>query len=253
MHSVLPSQVTQTQTGSAWSYKAEQFKLCQHVTDLINHRSQSDAQHNHTIDQPLTSDLIDQLAEGLFKSLTAVSGDPQVKTMADRLPDPSAQTQSPEHDAMDRLMRRLSSELVARAPNIISRAIASAAPETRKLAASALTENSTSRADKPDTQMAAKSKARLFWAKAKPNQLQGSANDAENAGPVVRSISSNELAAVRAALCASDAARPAGPMRLVIQTRFAFKTLTDLSHSLTSAVANKRRAEGLAPQDGVKH
>ena len=241
------------QAGSALLDKAAQFKLCQHITDLINHRSQSDAQHSHAIDQPVTPDLIDQLADGLFIPLTAVSGDPQVGTITDRLPDPSSQTQSPEHGDIDRLMRRLSSELVARAPSIISRAIASASPNTRKLAASALTESATSRADMLGTQKAAKSKAGLFWAKAKPGQSHDSANDAANAGPATHSISSNELAAVRAALYAADAARPAGPKRLVTQTRFALKTLTDLSHSLTSAVTDKRRTEGRAPKDGVKH
>lgn len=239
--------------GTAVLDHAAQSDLSQQIAALINQRSQSDAQQSQTIDQPLTPDLIDQLVDRLFQPLATASGNPEVATVPDLSADPTPQSQSPEHSDMDRLMRRLSSELVARAPNIISRAIASAAPKARKLVEPLPQKNSTALGDTPTSQNAAVSKPGLFWTKAKRGGAQVHDNNTISEKTQTRKISSGELKAVRDALYASDVSRPDGPQRIAAQTRRVLKTLTDLSHSLSGATTQKGRTIAAAPKDGIKH
>ena len=220
--------------------------LCKDVTDRLDLLFPSDARQTLTLDQPLTPDLMDQVVEGLFH----LKADPVVASPEPPLPrDDSADARAaPRLPAgageMDRLMRRLSNELGARGPNVISKAIAQATRGATNGATSGAATNdvpppsaSVHSAPTPRGQAGNRAKFAVpHW----PGPASGPAPDAT----AQQSRTKTELQAVRDALYAADqtgAAPAAGRAgtRQAIRDRVA-QALAHLPTGLVSTVAGLR-------------
>ena len=219
------------QPGCAPLTKNMQLSLCRRVTDLINQRYQSDVQQTRSLDQPLTVDLIDAVVDALYQS-NKPDDQPLKLTHDLDTPDASAQISVAGPNDMDRLMGRLTSELMTRPPNLIARAIASASPMTRQ--------NSSSPAYPLDTTKAMKSGSSLFWSRTKSMELASGNYKNQNTLQLERRAFSNELKAVRAALYTAEVSQNSGTRLISEKAKLAYLTLAALSHGLTDAVLSRR-------------
>ena len=237
---------------------ADQIALGQQITDVINQHYLCDAQRTCATDQPLTADLVDAVVETLYQPQNPMSdqGKPLVRTGGSQEVAPEKINDEPGE--MERLMRRLSTELVTRTPSIITRAIASAVPKTRKVADPghrqiASAESGETAVDLTQVSKAAKSSASFLWGKAKAGQAAARKAEALGTAVATRPASSAELRAVRAALYADDFAQSRGVTRISAKTKLAYHALTDLSHGFVKAVSNRRRGDDPPAKDPVKH
>ena len=236
----------------------DQIALGQHAIDLINQHCPCDVQRTCAIDQPLTADLVDALVDTLYQPSDTLAHQSQPTMQGGEIPDVAPQESAEEPGDMERLIRRLSSELVTRTPSIISRAIASAAPKSRKLAEpwhpkTISSESPATDVDLTHAPKAIKSRAGFLWGKAKAGQAAARKDEALGTGVASRRASSAELRAVRAALYADDFAQNRGTKRISEKTKLAYQTLTGLSHSFVSAVSNRRRDDDPPSKDPIKH
>ena len=206
--------------------------LCQGVTDPLARQFPSDAKTTQILDRALTPDLIDQVVDRLFET---------DQDSADAVEDLTLDTQSPspssaEPGDMDRLLSRLSSELVARPPNLISRAIAQATLKRR--VAEQLMERPPQDHPAPTKQSKARRAGGGFWQVTKGKSAIRAAGCAH--------ASSSELKAIREALYATDAKRQHGVgmllnSRLVLQAMSSIQSLATLQGGIASTVADLRR------------
>jgi hypothetical protein len=235
--------------------KPDQDILCHSITERLQQRFPSDTLQTQTIDQPLTPDLIDRVVDALFQPAIEAPAPEAIITASEPKPEPAAIMPSiAEPSDMDRLMNRLSSELTARTPSIISRAIASASPKARATAAqdrAGAASEAVRGSHENSLAVAAKGKivGSLFWRKAPqlPTESQAVTQPTKNQP---RRTSSTELKAVREALYADDHARGFGGGLLsgslvAAQTKQALLVLAALPSGLASSVAGLRRSENV--------
>lgn len=230
----------------------DQLLLCEAVAARLLQRFPSDAQKSQILSHahPLTSDLIDHVVDGLY--LQEVGHSPPA-TATPAVADISRPAPAAEPGDMERLMHRLSSELTARTPSLISRAIASATPRGRASAAQnqAATGAGTKPAETHDQPKQAK--GGLFWRKGQPSPPTSIADVAPAAIQARPPASTGELKAVRDALYANDAAHGSSAGRVAAQTRHALQMLAALPHSFAAAVADKRRNDVPPVGTQIKH
>jgi hypothetical protein len=232
----------------------DQLLLCGAVAERLVQRFPCDAQRSQTLSHPhpLTSDLIDRVVDGLYQQ-AAENTDPA--TMQPVLAEITRSEATSEPGDMERLMHRLSSELTARTPSLITRAIASATPrgrtatEKNQAALMAGTRSAETKASDPPNH----AKGGLFWRKGQPSPPTGSADPAQSVLQARPLASSSELKAVRDALYAKDAAHGISAGRVAAQTRHALQMLAALPHSFAAAVADKRRQDVPPVGTQIKH
>lgn len=215
--------------------QADQELLCQALTERLDRRYPCDARLDQTLDQPLTPDLIDQLVEALGPE-TKISPAPGEFCEMVALPLSS----SDEVD-VDRLMSRLSQELVTRSPSLISRAIASA---TSPAAPSQSVKHAKTITD------------RHFWPRPLFAGLKTDHTSGTSTEPVRQGGAPSELKAVRDALYAPDQAtisyttRQVG-VRIATQTRRALEVLVSLPASLANSAADLKRNQSIGER--IRH
>lgn len=217
--------------------EADQELLCQAVAERLERRYPCDARLDRSLDQDLTPDLIDHLVESLVQD----NNDAPVLDTSGEIVDPPLPS-SDEVD-VDRLMSRLSQELVTRAPSVITRAIASAtaiAPSA-KMQSSGQTKPSLSE--------------RHFWpmplfVRTKTHFASGTSVAASR-----QRGASGELKAVRDALYADDHATDSNTRRVGIRiathTRRALEVLVSLPASLANSATDLKRKQNIG--DRVRH
>ena len=238
---------------------ADQFLLSEAVTERLSQRFPSDAQRSQTLTHPfpLTSDLIDHVVDALFqqdgdKSRPEIAA-PAAPLSVDIAPTPVGG----EPSDMERLMHRLSSELTARTPSLISRAIASATPRGRKTAAKGratpFTEPVVSDAEtRPEIEKTPKARGRLFWSKTSASHQAAHPDPVQSPPQARKAASSSELKAVRDALYAQDMSKGQSGTRIAAQTRHALQSLTALPLSLAAVLADRRRGTAMIG-NRIKH
>jgi hypothetical protein len=233
----------------------DQDMLGQAVIERLHRRFPSDAQQTQTIDQPLTPDLIDRVVDALFQPDVEADAPAAPVAYPEAKPEAAVIMASiAEPSDMDRLMNRLSSELTARTPSIITRAIASASPKTRASAAqdkvdAAPRAKAVPSESAPTTATKPKFSGGLFWRKAPQVRTESQASTQPTQSRPQR-ISSTELKAVREALYANDRSRGFGGSlvsgsRIAAQTKQAIQTLVTLPGSLASSIGVLRRSENV--------
>ena len=241
--------------GRAVLAKSDQIALCQKVADRLNMLFPSDAHQTQTHDEPLSPDLIDRVVDVLFHQDHDKPDAVIVKIEPDRFAVDAEETL--ESKDMDRLLKRLSSELVARTPNIISRAIASAAPKGRVANVKDQTKASTGTsavctkgAQAPTN--GPKTKCGLFWRTGQKPQLIA-AEDTQDAHPFAASSASlNELKAVRDVLCARDITQTFNTREIAARARMVLSSLTVLSHRAPNKIGSVR-GDDQAAEKRLKH
>jgi hypothetical protein len=230
----------------------DQLLLCKAVAARLVQRFPCDAQRSQTLSHahPLTSDLIDHVVDGLYQQEVENPGPATVTPAIAAITHPET---ADEPGDMERLMHRLSSELTARAPSLISRAIASATPRGR--ASAAQNQAAAGAGTKPvaTSGQPKQAKGGLFWRKGQPSPPTSLADAAQPALQAPPPASSSELKAVRDALYAKDTALGSGAGRVAAQTRHALQMLAALPHSFAAAVADKRRADVTTVGTQIKH
>ncbi len=240
---------------------------------LIAHmerRHPCDHRAEHHLDTELTPDLMDQLGDALLDparlALPALTTAAAVATTPDLPPAPVAgpiNDTAPPNDPndIDRLMYRLTTELTARTPSLISRAIASATPKGRGKADAGVSDTSAqgrARSAVSDTQNQFLSRAasRLFRRKGSAPQVSTDHNVEKPAAPNLHPSRTNELKAVRDALYAADQAglsssRFGGAGNLLTaKTTQALTVLASFPGGLASTFAELRR--GNSNQDNKR-
>ncbi len=243
--------------------RPDQVLLCNDVAIRLGIRFPSDAQQTQSLDAPLTPDLIDRVVDALFAQDFAAGttfDEPVPQVAASATPAPPADADPGD---MERLMRRLSSELTARTPSLISRAIASATPKGRGAASTAgasiggtdttAPKNLAASIARPDPGTMTTTIGGLFWRKAKSDTQRPDSANAHAAHVAVRRAPSSELKAVREALYAPDWARGTGVGRIAAQTKLALQTLAALPRGLADTVAARRHRDAPVAGDRVKH
>jgi hypothetical protein len=229
--------------------------LGQSVTERLQQRFPSDARLTQTLDQPLTPDLTDRVVDGLFQLVIAPPAPAAPVAQSEPKAEPAAiMATVAEPSDMDRLMNRLSSELTARTPNIISRAIASASPKSRANAAqdkAVAASKAAVASSEPSLAIVAKVKIAggLFWRKA-PQVRTGHPMPTEATQNHPKRASSTELKAVREALYATDHALGfsgglVASSRIAAQTKHALQTLAALPGGLATSITELRRGENV--------
>jgi hypothetical protein len=236
--------------------KPDQDSLCHTITERLQQRYPSDERQTQAIDEPLTPDLIDRVVDALFQPSVDAPAPAAVVALPEPKPEPTAIMPSiAEPSDMDRLMNRLSSELTARTPNIISRAIASASPKARATAAQDKADAALQAATgSPESSLVVTAKAKiasgLFWRKTP--QVPQVSTESQVAPQSIKHqpqrTSSTELKAVREALYANDNARGFGGGLLsgslvAAQTRQALQALATLPSGLASSIVGLRRSQ----------
>ena len=243
---------------------ADQFLLSEAVTERLLQRFPSDAQRSQTLTHPLplTSDLIDHVVDALFQQDSdksnpeiAAPATPVSAALVSAVIAPTSAQNEPGD--IERLMHRLSSELTARTPGLISRAIASATPQGRKAAAKApatsVTEPGVSDAEaNPKIEKMPRVKGRLFWSKNSASPQVAPQNPIQSPSQVRKAASSSELKAVREALYAQDMSDVQSGGRIAAQTRHAVQAITALPLSLASVLADRRRGAAMIG-NRIKH
>ena len=223
---------------------ADQDRLCQQLTLAFALRFPSDAQQSEIIAQPLTPDLIDQVVDRLFQedaNQPAQTGNGA--TNSEPVDASSAVSE------MDRLMRRLSSELVSRTPNVITKAIAQVTPHGRASGDPAAIGGGQEKT--PHTKSAPSFgqeqppfPSSLFWRNGKALQ---SSPKADARKPSKSPAKSDELKAVRDALYAADQSTTLGTgrrLQISAQASAAMQALAGLPGVIASSIAGLRRVEG---------
>ena len=232
--------------GATAASKSDQIALSDQIIGHLSTRCQIEDQRSYTLDQPLTPDLIDSLVDVLFQSEAAnvVAAEEKVSLPGDSEPEPASASAPPgaEPGDMDRLMRRLTSELVVHPPNVITRAINSATQKPGEI------ENQVPIV--PST--AAKQKSGMFWSRARASAPLSTGVEI-NGGPRPYRASSQELKVVRDALYAGEMPSSAVTKRLSSNALHAIKSLTDLSRTLAGAIPIKRRDGKATRKDPTKH
>jgi hypothetical protein len=235
--------------------KPDQDTLSQTVIERLQRRFPSDAQQTQTIDQLLTPDLIDGVVDALFQPVFEAPAPEAIVAISEHQPETATTMPSiAEPSDMDRLMNRLSSELTARTPSIISRAIASASPKARATAAPDKADVAPEVAGtSPEPSLAVATRAKivgsLFWRKVPKASTKSQVTTQPTKNQPQRT-SSTELKAVREALYADDRARGFGGGLLsgslfAVQTRLAIQVLAALPSGLASSVVGLRRGENV--------
>lgn len=217
------------QTASALSV-ADQLALRLAVAERIQRRFPNDADRSFSIDHALTPDLIDHVVDDLFQANDVDLPPTQINVKAaDETP-----LQNTEDGDMDRLMHRLSSELTARAPSLITRAIASATPKGRKSEAGVA--------------KAPKAKNGLFWRKGQPAPTMIEAAVAKTRDERHRPTPSGELKAVRDALYADNSSLRFTNNGVAAQTKHALRTLIALPQNIAMSMADRRSRDDRTKQ-----
>lgn len=207
---------------------ADQHALNLSVAERIQSRFPNDELRTFNVDHALTSDLIDHVVDDLFQKVDAASHLSQPKEkLADEMP-----LQGAEASDMDRLIHRLSSELTARTPSLITRAIASATPIGRK------SEGAVANAPK--------AKNGLFWRKGLPAPTPIEASVVTNRDTRTRGIISGELSAVRDALYASNTSLGTAAEGVAAQTKHTLMTLIALPQTFAMSIADRRNRDSRA-------
>lgn len=245
--------------GAAALTDADQHLLCQTVAERLERRFPSDDQQSQSLDQPLTPDLIDQVVDALFETKdTALADDP----VSDTAIEPPLTTASYPGD-VERLMQRLSQELVTRAPGLISRAIASATPKTRPAADGAQSGAGPAvAAQKPAAatgsvdRRTSMFKGGTFWPKASVASGEPRTDALPATTPQQKRAASGELKAVRDALYAPDqacvgAAHAQVGVQIAAQSKRAFHTLVALPAGLANSIADLRRNDSIGTR--IRH
>ena len=150
------------------------------IIDYLKIHYPTEQLRSYRVDHAATPDLIDHLIDvlnGQDATAPSKSGDDRLHGLG---------PQVPEAVDMDRLLHKFSSELTSRAPNLITRAIASATKSGRD-----------------DGEPAPKAKSGLFWRKGKP--VSPMAALAQGRRTSATPAHSGELKAVRDALYSADA------------------------------------------------
>lgn len=226
---------------------ADQLTLCQAVAERLDRRYPSDAQKSQMIEQPLSADLIDRVVDALFLEQNVPLEDDADCDAADL----SASIVSSRQGDVERLMSRLSSELVSRAPSLITRAIASATPNAR--AAGENLSHSANGVAAPHGGITTGGRAKpsfpghLFWSKAARQTTLKSGVSKGATAPRKNWGNTAELKAVRDALYAADHANIASaPKRLAdrvsAQTARAFQSFASLPGDLAKSVSDLRHS-----------
>ena len=220
--------------------KNDQIALCQKVVDRLSMHFPSDAQRTQTHDEPLSPDLIDRVIKALFHMDHDKPDAAFAENEQDRLGIDGVKAFEPSD--MDRLLKRLSSELIARTPNLISRAIASAAPKGQFSGEQDLTKRltgtsgvGTKGAQTPTNRP--KAKAGLFWRAGQTPQMIAADDTQEQ--PFAAS-SFNELKAVREVLCTRDMAQTFTARKIAARARMVLNSLTVLPHRAPNKTGSVR-------------
>lgn len=216
-------------------------QVCAAISDHLDARFPADDTRRQVVDHPPTPDLVDQVVDVLFQAPKTATLTMVMAPSLASLPPTSGNT---EPGDLERLLNRLSSELTARAPSLISRAIASATPKPRQ----------TTGVGNPSGEAANRNpfaaKVGLFWRKGRPQKQVSTAGlDEVRSDGTRRRASASELQAVREALYAGHEARAKGA-GIALQTRHALQSLTALPLSLANAIIGKRRNDN--PRPGIR-
>lgn len=243
---------------------ADQDLLCQSIISRLERRFPSDARDTQILEQALTADLIDRVVDDLFtkddlplNALPIKIVDP-VQPPSDNA-EPAMINTVTEPGDMDRLLQRLSTELTARTPSLISRAIASVSPRPRG-AAPVDQSSAQPTAAKDEGTAAALSCGRstaslargLFRIKAKTAAAGGDDFLPQTGGRTPHLTSSTELKAVRDALYATDASS-ASVGRIVAQSKHTLQILAALPGGLANAVIDLRRGQTMRNDNKIRH
>lgn len=232
----------------------DQDLLCQAIADRLERRFPSDAQQNQSIEQALTPDLIDSVVDALFQENDAARPSAPLRERVNQtMPEPCLGSGD-----VDRLMSRLSMELVTRTPNLIARAIASATPRARAEgeAVPLASDGAGGMAKSTGSQRKSVFKNRLFW----PKVAVGDAIAADVNGPAgtrrVVNGAIGELSAVRNALYAADEANRLGTGKLVgdrfaARSTRALQALVSLPGDLANGMAALRHNDSIG--DRIRH
>jgi hypothetical protein len=248
---------------------------------LIAHmerRQPCDHRAEHHLDAELTPDLMDQLGDALLdpssatRHAVATIGGVATLDVARPADLPMAPVAAPlpvtaapnDPSDIDRLMYRLTTELTARTPSLISRAIASATPKGRvKSDADASDTSAHGRAlpsvsdgQNPFLALAA---SRLFRRKGAAAQVSTDRDVEKLVAPNLHLARANELKAVRDALYAADQAGQSSSRfggagnRLTAQTTYALTVLASFPGGLASTFAELRRSKSYPDDKRLKN
>ena len=228
---------------------ADQDQLCQAITSRLEGHFPCDAQASQIIDQALTADLIDRVVDAMFATDASAA---DVPSPAQSLPvqtKPALTNTVTDPGDMDRLLQRLSTELTARTPSLISRAIASVSARPRDAGsvdqsfspAAMITTEGTAPAG-PRVGGTASFGRGLFRVTSKGPAADGAGAPQQAAVRAPRRTSPTEMQAVRDALYAADTnSAPIG--RIIAQSRHTLQILAALPGGIANAVVDLRRGE----------
>lgn len=233
----------------------DQLALLHGVADRLDSRFPCDVRQRQVANQPLSPDAMDRLVDVMFqKDETAPLRVQDTVAPLSEVPqaEPSLETTDPRD--VDRLMNRLSSELVTRTPNIISRAIASATPKGRSAQGGNQTRG-VDRAKSPQSGEVLASdrfkKPKLFWRKGQIILPSAASDDDQALMDTPNRPAGNDLAAVRHALCAPDGAQGGGRSGLAMLTKRALQTLVSVPKQI--ALTDRHRRDMPPPVNPFKH
>lgn len=198
------------------------------VAERIQRRFPHDAHRSFSIDHALTPDLIDHVVDDLFQGSVEVSHD-RFPTQVEMKAADAMPSQGAEVGDMDRLIHRLSSELTARAPSLITRAIASATPKDHK--------------PEGEGSISSRPMSSLFWRNGQPASAIIDSEIVKSHDNRHRPTPSGELKAVRDALCAGDTSVRVANDGVAAQTKHALRALIALPQNIAMSMADKRRRD----------
>lgn len=245
--------------GAARLETADQDLLCQSIVSRLERRFPSDAKNAQIIEHALTADLIDRVVDDLFAKGNTDFEPTHPAQSLPALSEPALTNTVTEPGDMDRLLQRLSTELTARTPSLISRAIASVSVRPRS---ADLVDQGHAKPPMGTSEGAVPTGPRvggtatvgrgLFRLKSKLTAAQDADSPRQMGGHAARRASSSELKAVRDALYATDTS--SAPMgRIVAQSRQTLQILTALPGGIASAVSDLRRGDTMRAGNKIRH
>lgn len=238
---------------------ADQDLLCQSIISRLERRFPCDARDSQILEQALTADLIDRVVDDLFtkNDLPIKATDPVQQTPD--ITEPALTNTVTEPGDMDRLLQRLSTELTARTPSLISRAIASVSPRPRDAGTvdQSLAQTTMTKAKGPASALlrgsgTANLARGLFRLKSKTTTAGGDDDAPQTGARAPHRTSSTELKAVRDALYATDASS-ASVDRIVAQSKHTLQILAALPGGIANAVVELRRGDTMRTENKIRH
>lgn len=239
--------------------QADQDLLCQSIIFRLERRFPSDARDSQILKHALTADLIDRVVDDLFTKddLPLKTLDPVQQTSD--IAEPAMTNTVTEPGDMDRLLQRLSTELTARTPSLISRAIASvsprpsgAGPVDQSLAQTRIAKAGGAASATLRGSGTANLARGLFRLKVKTSTEGGDDLPPQTGGRAPHRTSSAELKAVRDALYATDASS-ASVGRIVAQSKHTLQILAALPGGIVNAVVDLRRGDAMRTENKIRH